>query len=285
MPKCIDLTGRRFGMLTVIHKTTELEDRYAVWICQCDCGGTCRVNTKRLKRGTIANCGCIPKTTLQSGPVAADLSGMVFGNLTVLYRTKNRGDRVCWHCKCICGNETDVTAHELRAGKTKSCGCMSHANPYFKDLTGQRFGMLTVQTRLKERDYKGSIVWGCICDCGNEVVTSSGDLIEHKRISCGCYRKKILPQKMQEGLHRIDGTCLESLLRQKPRSDNASGHVGIHITKNGKYRAAIGFKGKRYNLGTYSNLQDAINARKRGEEIHISFLEQFKQSCNELEKS
>ena len=89
MPKCIDLTGQRFGMLTVIHKTTELEDRYAVWICQCDCGGTCRVNTKRLKRGTIANCGCIPQTTLQSGPVAADLSGMVFGNLTVLYRTKN----------------------------------------------------------------------------------------------------------------------------------------------------------------------------------------------------
>ena len=37
-----------------------------------------------------------------------------------------------------------------------------------KDLTGQRFGRLTALYPTNRRDYKGSVIWHCRCDCGNE---------------------------------------------------------------------------------------------------------------------
>lgn len=111
-----DLTGRRFGKLTVVSRNPQLEDRYYTWNCQCDCGGQIAVNTKRLTRGTVTNCGCIPKTKHQHGPIAADLTGDVFGSLTVLERAENKGQRTAWLRKCECGNEVVVTTHNLRRG-------------------------------------------------------------------------------------------------------------------------------------------------------------------------
>ena len=73
-----DLTGRRFGKITVVSRNPQLEDRYYTWNCQCDCGRQIVVNTKRLTRGTVTNCGCVPKTKYQR---SIDLTGEVFGPL------------------------------------------------------------------------------------------------------------------------------------------------------------------------------------------------------------
>ena len=95
-----DLTGRRFGKLTVISRNPQLEDRYYTWNCQCDCGGKIVVNTKRLTRGTITNCGCDSKMNHKHGSIPADLTGEVFGNLTVLEHAENKGQRTAWLCRC-----------------------------------------------------------------------------------------------------------------------------------------------------------------------------------------
>lgn len=60
-----DLIGRSFGKLTVVSQAPQLEDRYYTWNCWCDCGGEIVVNTKRLTRGTITDCGCVPKAKRQ----------------------------------------------------------------------------------------------------------------------------------------------------------------------------------------------------------------------------
>lgn len=54
-----------------------------------------------------------------------DLSGMIFGRLTVLYRgvNDNRG-QARWICRCSCGQETLVRTSHLKRGKTQSCGCL-----------------------------------------------------------------------------------------------------------------------------------------------------------------
>jgi hypothetical protein len=55
-----------------------------------------------------------------------DLTGQVFGRLTVLRLSEER-DRyreLLWLCKCTCGNETLVRASSLRSGATRSCGCL-----------------------------------------------------------------------------------------------------------------------------------------------------------------
>ena len=52
-----------------------------------------------------------------------DETGNVHHDLYVLYKVVKNG-RVYWHCKCTCGNETDVRGDSLRSGDTKSCGCL-----------------------------------------------------------------------------------------------------------------------------------------------------------------
>ena len=49
----IDLTGQKFGELTVLERTKERQDGYCVWRCRCSCGKEILVNTKRLQRGTM----------------------------------------------------------------------------------------------------------------------------------------------------------------------------------------------------------------------------------------
>lgn len=52
-----------------------------------------------------------------------DLTGKIFGRLTVLKRTMNNGKRPKWSCICNCGKEVAVLGESLRSGNTSSCGC------------------------------------------------------------------------------------------------------------------------------------------------------------------
>lgn len=180
-----------------------------------------------------------------------------------------------------------MTTHDLRSGHCVSCGASEHKiGRAFSDLTGKRIGKLLVQASTDKRDKKGSVIWKCRCDCGQECEYSQDSLIHGGVVSCGCYRRTVNVQKMQEARHFIDGTCVEALQR-KMRSDNTSGFTGVYLCAEKGWRANITFKQKRYSLGTYQTLEDAVNARKKGERLHLEFLEQFydeqmvDSSCNE----
>lgn len=58
---------------------------------------------------------------------AIDLTGQIFGRLTVIKKAPkkplNRSAR--WMCVCSCGAKTVVRSDRLRSGGTKSCGCLS----------------------------------------------------------------------------------------------------------------------------------------------------------------
>lgn len=58
----IDLTGRRFGRLTVVRRVedrvTPSGRRIAQWLCYCECGGQCVVQGWNLSRGLTRSCGC-----------------------------------------------------------------------------------------------------------------------------------------------------------------------------------------------------------------------------------
>lgn len=118
MPKERDLTGCRFGKLVVLYKT-DLPKKYNshVWHCKCDCGGTIDAPANQLMAGYRKSCGCLGKPPLK------DFVGKRFGDLTVVsYAGKKTGCHV-WHCRCVCGNETDVRQSNLQIGHTTSCGC------------------------------------------------------------------------------------------------------------------------------------------------------------------
>ena len=95
------LIGKRFGKLTVIEQI-ESKNKQRRWLCQCDCGGTNIVTTGNLNSGHTTNCGC------KKSP---DLTGQVFGKLTVIGRSNKRNPRgkrttPMWECRCECGNIT-----------------------------------------------------------------------------------------------------------------------------------------------------------------------------------
>lgn len=56
--------------------------------------------------------------------------------------------------------------------------------PAFIDLTGQKFGKLTVIERAQYKS--GRTAFKCVCECGNTKVIQSALLIAGKTRSCGC---------------------------------------------------------------------------------------------------
>lgn len=57
-----------------------------------------------------------------------DLTGQRFGMLTARACVGRRDHKALWQCKCDCGNMTYVVSSVLRAGKTRSCGCLARNN-------------------------------------------------------------------------------------------------------------------------------------------------------------
>ena len=57
--KLDDLTGRRFGRLTVVCRSERTSRGGAIWECMCDCGRTKHVYANHLKSGATQSCGCL----------------------------------------------------------------------------------------------------------------------------------------------------------------------------------------------------------------------------------
>lgn len=145
-----------------------------------------------------------------------------------------------------------------------------------KDISNWRFGRLVALYPIEARDRKWSVYWHCRCDCGNEVDLTEDNLVHGNYKSCGCLRKE-LKGDIHSQLHFVDRTCLEWLQGRKGRSDNTSGFRGVYKTKNGHYRVNIGFKGKKFYVGTYQKYEDAVQARIDAEKtIYDAFLEAYR---------
>ena len=142
------------------------------------------------------------------------------------------------------------------------------------DLTGQRFGSLTVLHPAANIGKKTA--WVCRCDCGKETIAKTHHLRCGHTKSCGCKNGAGGPRPAL-GLTYIDGTCVEVIQSRTVRRDNTSGVPGVDWRSAKQcWRAMICFKGKRYYLGSYKNFDDAVKARKRAEEeLFDPFLREF----------
>ena len=58
--KLHDLTGQKFGLLTVVG-LADTETRKTYWVCRCDCGNMKTVRSDSLLCGAIKSCGCLKK--------------------------------------------------------------------------------------------------------------------------------------------------------------------------------------------------------------------------------
>lgn len=136
MGKFIDLTGKCFGRLTVLHRALNYIQpngkSVVMWECKCECGNNITVSGSSLKSGNTKSCGCLSKDIrIKNGKQNGknnliDLTGKRFGRLSVIEKSSSdKNGCPKWKCVCDCGNEVIVYGHSLRYGVTKSCGCLA----------------------------------------------------------------------------------------------------------------------------------------------------------------
>ena len=112
-----DLTGKQFGLLTVVERCGSNKNNAPLWRCSCACGNEVLKTRTALKKAKNASCGCNRQPE--------DLSGMVFGYLTALERCgSNKYGKGLYKCRCRCGKVLIVDSQSLKTGNTRSCGCL-----------------------------------------------------------------------------------------------------------------------------------------------------------------
>ena len=117
--KVKDITGQKFGKLTVIGRNgyTEGKKKSILWLCKCDCGNEALRTSAHLKQIGCPSCG---KCRLIKDE---DFIGKSFGYWTVVSSAENKSNKKSFLCRCKCGNERIVNADTLKLGTSKSCGC------------------------------------------------------------------------------------------------------------------------------------------------------------------
>lgn len=71
-------------------------------------------------------------------PKVVDLTGQVFGRLTVLELDHVKRSTRNWKCQCSCGNITVVRESNLLHEITKSCGCLKKETKKHDEVTVQK---------------------------------------------------------------------------------------------------------------------------------------------------
>lgn len=121
MKRQTELAGHRFGRWTVLGPSNNTERR--MWRCRCDCGTNRDVRQDSLISGKSVSCGCTAVRVFRPER-RHDLTGQRFGRLIALRPGEKIGSRTAWECRCDCGNTITVETTQLRAGRTRSCGCL-----------------------------------------------------------------------------------------------------------------------------------------------------------------
>ena len=271
MSKIVDKTGRRFGRLVVLRmaddQTKTPTDTTTRWLCRCDCGNEVIKSTKQLRKSR--SCGCLRES---AGNAFIDLTGQRFGKWTVVSRADNAksSGNARWLCRCECGAESVVPGTMLRSGRSTMCRACAYAAVGDRraeaiDLTGQRFGRLIAQKRLRGKWYQ------CICDCGNIVVVETGDLTSGNKRSCGCLgdeARREGPRARYRAVNR-DGTNVQIASAQ---TKSPTGVRGVYEDSHhpGRYIARLRIAGKDYLHSRFATFEAAVAARKQAEKKYLA---------------
>ena len=129
-----------------------------------------------------------------------DLTNQKFGKLTVIKKTENpnsKKKRTYWLCICDCGESSIVDTSSLKSGKTNQCWkCAHNATGKARrvDLTGKKYGHLTVTKMIY--NYNGTKRTKCLCDCdcGTKNHLTSPDSLRRatSNTSCGCQKRNYI---------------------------------------------------------------------------------------------
>lgn len=204
-----------------------------------------------------------------------DLTGIKFGNLTVLKRAKNKISpnglkRTVWECLCVCGNKKDILASNLQRGFTQSCGClrkestrvrMSKKNEFVKLDAGYEFFFSNAHSSfvVDEEDFLKIKKYCWYLDSNGYVATSiNKKKIYLHRFILNCDSKDIV-----DHIDRDKSNNKRSNIRIVTITQNNQNRLARGYNKNstGLYYVSITVNKKRIYLGQYKTKKEAREAR------------------------
>ena len=215
-----------------------------------------------------------------------DLTGLKFGNLTVISRDgSNKYKKATWWCRCDCdGNEKSYISSNLINGNTKSCGCLhdliaSEVNKKYNtyDLSGEYGVGFTSNTNrefyfdLEDYDKIKNYCWSEKKDGGYIVTKPNGTTVSLHRLVMNpndeelidhIFHKTYDNRKSQLRICTINENGCNMVLP----SHNTSGVKGVRFhSRDLIWEAFITHNQKYIHLGRYTNKDDAIQARYEAE--------------------
>ena len=231
MSKLVDLTGQRFGRLTVVEKEGSREyrpGRYRIyWRCKCDCGNECSAHTTDLRAGKVKSCGCLRKEILDTIGERNRSHNRFFidGNVVHVFFNNKPGEMLA---------DLDVWN--------------AWASAYCWHLTANGYAATHIDGRNK------LFHWVIFPEKESGVVV---DHINGNRLD-----------NRAENLRLVNRA--QNNMNKGLRSNNTSGHTGVAWDKSkGKWVAQIQIGGKAKFLGRYTDIEKAIKARTEAEEKYF----------------
>lgn len=291
MSRLKNLAGERFGKLTVLERAESKNGR-TYWKCRCDCGTEVNVMASNLLRGNTTTCGC-SRVEYEKKRKLIDISGQRFGKLTVIRKTRVKKGNSYWLCKCDCGVEKEISMTALRNGQ-KSCGCSAYdfakdkviGNKYTIDENNVVHVILRTENemlcdledweKLKEFTWTKD-KWGYATAHINgkrkkfhiEIMgKKNGYVVDHED------RNKLNNQRNNLRFVTKSGNAANSKLSK----NNTSGVKGVRKARSGRWVACLMLNGKNIYLGTYDTIEEAAEARRKGEEKYFNPLFENKEN-------
>ncbi len=227
-----------------------------------------------------------------------DISGMEFGYITAIEPTDKRHRKdVVWLCRCRCGEMLEMPATRLILNNTLSCGCIQKEKI---KRTNKYFGGTSLEKSLKDTVTSTRSMSGYVGVTRKRDKWQAYITYKRQHISLGVYDKledavkaraagkqAVMADaeallKIYEEIHGNDealpskATLPKNDLPYEPRvindqlmsaarrADNTSGYTGISLRRS-KWEARICYNKRRYILGRFETLDEAIAERSRAE--------------------
>ena len=226
MSRIVDLTGERFGRLTVLGvgkpRETASGRTLIEWICQCDCGKKVSVPGDYLKRGKTRSCGCLKRDETLSRCKKENKYSVCEETVYVeLANTHNtmKIDRSDWEewAKYYCWSEN-------------------------------MYGY----AKAHEADRKNPILLHALIlpECPDGMVRDhiNGDRLDNRRANLRIVSVK--QNSQNKGARKLSKSGVNGVVWDK---------------RSGKWYVQIKVDGKNKYLGRFSDIKDAISTRKQAE--------------------
>lgn len=233
--KIIDITGQRFGRLT-IDSFAYTKNNRAYWNCTCDCGTPCVKMGKYLRNGDTKSCGCLAiEKARQMGEANINRNKyeILEDGKTVKVYFNNTDNYFLCDLDDWVPVEDFLTWYETEHG---------YARAQLNDNSFVFFHSYVLNTYPTKN---------CICDHINR------NRLDNRKIN----------------LRLV--TNSENNINQKTYKNNKSGHTGVFYNNEiHKWESYIDYKKQRIELGYFKKYEEAVDARERAEKKYFGFIKE-----------